>query len=157
MFLNGLLSFMIVILFKRKWWYNFFSDAYKDVKQSKRFTATSGNVYIHGSRFVSLENKDGNGGSISFESGSTDSKLVVERTSIVGSSASKKGGGIYFNSEGQCILSKLCGFKCNSLEMNCLILRLLTQRVMEVQIVHMNYIREMACLKFAILILRGII
>ena len=98
-----------------KEWSDFFLGSPTPVsKQSSRYAATSGSIQVYDSTFCYIHYLSGNGGSILFSTTSSESKLLIEETSILNSRASGEGGGIYFSNSGSCILSKLCGVNCSS-------------------------------------------
>ena len=104
-----------MILFAEKAWDDFFSDQFDSrVQQSTRYVASSGKNYVYDCRFCFVEYKSGNGGTICFQTSSTNAKLLVEKSSILNCRASGQGGGIHFSSSGQCVLSKVCSFNCSS-------------------------------------------
>ena len=68
------------------------------------------NAYVHDCTFKNISGS-GNGGVISY---SKNSKLLVEHSSFNTCSTAIYGGAIYFSDEGQCVLSSVCGVKCNT-------------------------------------------
>jgi hypothetical protein len=87
---------------------------YKNTKYTGQITPTDQNVYVHDCVFQSCSSSS-DGGAISC--GNTVYKLLVEQTSFIScKTSSSNGGAIYFNSQtnGECILSRICGFDCSS-------------------------------------------
>jgi hypothetical protein len=87
---------------------------YTGPKYTETQTPTDQNVYVHDCVFQSCSSSS-NGGALSC--GSTVYKLLVEQTSFVSCwTSSIRGGAIHFESttNGECILSKICGFNCSS-------------------------------------------
>jgi hypothetical protein len=80
--------------------------------RNSRISPTENNVCVHNSVFHDCVSSS-NGGAI--YCGSSVYKLLVEQSSFLScQSSGTSGGGICFDSttEGQCVLSKICGFKC---------------------------------------------
>ena len=104
-------------LFHLSEWSDFYIDPPKgnDVKQMMNETGKTDlssyeNAYVHDCTFKKISGS-GNGGVIYY---SKNSKLLVELCSFNTCSSSYDGGAIYFNAEGQCVLSSVCGVKCNT-------------------------------------------
>ena len=71
------------------------------------------NAYVHDCSFSDISSS-GNGGVIYWSTSSSSNKLLVEYSSFNTCSSSDTGGAIYFSDEGQCVLSSVCGVKCNT-------------------------------------------
>ena len=54
------------------------------------------------------------GGALSFSGLSQESKLFIEQSSFTECHTDGNGGAIYFCCNGQCVLSKVCGYKCST-------------------------------------------
>lgn len=68
--------------------------------------------------FVSFFEAQGAGGAILFNTSNPNSYLLVEFTTIVNCISNGEGGGIFYGSKGNCILSKLCGCNCSTINHN---------------------------------------
>jgi hypothetical protein len=87
---------------------------YKGPQYSQTVTPNENYVYVHDCVF-SYCSSSSNGGALNC--GSSVYKLLVEQTTFIScSTSSSYGGGIYFYSttNGECVLSKICGFNCLS-------------------------------------------
>jgi hypothetical protein len=89
-------------------------EEYTGPKYTGRQTPKNQNVYVHDCFFQScLSSSDG--GALSCDS--SIYKLLIHQTSFIScQTSSSNGGGIYFYSQtnGQCIMSKVCGYNCSS-------------------------------------------
>ena len=84
--------------------------------ENSRLSPSNGKrVYVHDSFFSDL-NGESIGEAIYFSSSSSSSKLLVESSSFYYCSTTSYAGSIYFNYEGSCIYSKVCGTSCSSSE-----------------------------------------
>ena len=81
--------------------------------QNLFFNANENNVWIRNS-FCSVHDTTDDGGAISFASESDESKLLIEHSTFLECSSTGYGGAIYFGSSSQCVLSSVCGIKCNA-------------------------------------------
>lgn len=97
-------------------WNDFYSDPVSpsnslqktEYKETKN--AASGSQYVFQCFFVDCSSSMG--GDILATS---ETKLLIEETTFSSCQAtSGKGGGLYFDTTGSCILSKVCSFKCKS-------------------------------------------
>jgi hypothetical protein len=87
---------------------------YKGPQYSQTETPNENYVYVHNCVF-SYCSGSSNGGALNCES--SVYKLLVEQTTFISCSISSGyGGGIYFNSQtnGECVLNRVCGFDCSS-------------------------------------------
>ena len=67
------------------------------------------NTWLYDCTFQGLTDR-----AIDFSSSSSSNKLLVEYSSFNTCSSSGDGGAIYFGTSGQCVLSSVCGVKCNT-------------------------------------------
>jgi hypothetical protein len=110
--LNGMLEFLIHI---RIAWNDYFTGT-PTIIQSKEYTSTqtlsSTRTHVSNCLFRSITSSS-HGGALSCTS---VTYLLVDSTSFIScKTSSDKGGGIYFyNSAGQCVLDKVCGYDCFS-------------------------------------------
>jgi hypothetical protein len=87
---------------------------YKGPQYTQTITPNENYVYVHDCVF-SYCSSSSNGGALNC--GDTIYKLFVEQTTFISCSTStSNGGGIYFKSQtnGESVLSKICGFNCSS-------------------------------------------
>jgi hypothetical protein len=87
---------------------------YKGPQYTQTITTNENYVYVHDSVF-SYCSSSSSGGALNC--GNSVYKLLVEQTTFIScSTSSSNGGGIYFSSttNGECVLSKICGFNCSS-------------------------------------------
>jgi hypothetical protein len=87
---------------------------YTGTKYTGRIATTDQNVYVHDCFFQSCSSSSDGG---ALNCGSTIYKLLVDQASFISCrTSSTKGGAILFESttNGQCILSRVCGFDCSS-------------------------------------------
>ena len=87
---------------------------YAEPEYTKTLTATANNVYVHDSVFLYCSSSS-NGGALYCSSNVY--KLLVEQSFFIScNTSSSLGGGICFisTSNGECVLSKICGFNCTS-------------------------------------------
>jgi hypothetical protein len=87
---------------------------YKGPQYSQTVTPNENYVYVHDCVF-SYCSSSSNGGALNC--GNSVYKLLVEQTTFISCSTSDSyGGGIYFYSttNGECVLSRICGFDCSS-------------------------------------------
>ena len=71
--------------------------------------STSSHLYISRCAFFNVT-----GTTIRYQSSQDSSKLLVEYSSFNTCSSTNGGGAIYFGTYGQCVLSSVCGVKCNT-------------------------------------------
>ena len=84
-----------------------------DPNKQNGYSSDTKKVWILWTVFVLLRTSSGSGGAISYSS-SSDSKLLVEYSFFNGCNCTLYGGAIFFAYEGQCVLSFVCGVKCNT-------------------------------------------
>ena len=106
----------IQFLFFLSAWKDFYTDGSSanknfEIKINDRNNLSNyENAYVHDCTSFNISGS-GSGGVIYY---SKDSKLLVEFSSFNTCSSSSHGGAIYFGSSGQCVLSSVCGVKCNT-------------------------------------------
>ena len=70
--------------------------------------------YIFLCKFLNLFNNGSEGGAILFNN-NNNYELLIEECIFINCSSSKQGGAIFFKNSGSCILNKICGSKCFTL------------------------------------------
>lgn len=89
----------------------------KNTKFNQRQSLGNGNIYIYCCEFNDCAAGSQNGGAICVSS-SSSTKLLVEKTLFFRckTTTSGEGGAIYFGSEGNCVISQVCGNECSTPE-----------------------------------------
>ena len=77
-----------------------------------RFSTSISNSYYMKNCFFNNLSSTTYGGAIYISSSSYDNKVLIEETTISECFSLNRGGGIYFTSNGQIVLYKICGNKC---------------------------------------------
>jgi predicted outer membrane repeat protein len=94
-------------------WSDFYSGTPTEYSQKTgRLTSFSGTAYIKNSFFNGLSST--NGGSIYYDSSSSNLLMLVESSTFINSQATNRGGAIYFSSSGQFVMFKVCGYGCKT-------------------------------------------
>jgi hypothetical protein len=94
-------------------WSDFYSGTPTDyAQQTERLTSFSGKAYIKNSFFNGLSST--RGGSIYYDSSSSNLFMLVESSTFINSHAKNYGGAIYFSNSGQFVMFKICGYGCKT-------------------------------------------
>lgn len=115
------LLFAVIVVKEKNAWSDVYTDGSEFTEKTgetikdtnSHFDASIGNNYITGCDFENITCSS-SGGAIYCSSSSTTAKMLVESTTFTECHSSSHGGAIYFGTNGNYAIVKICGYKCST-------------------------------------------